>query len=297
MPEADMADLTPSVPSIERALLVLETLSTTRTGMTVSQLARKTGMSKSTAHCVMLTLERHQYLHRDEHSRYLVSTKLFTLATRCLKAVTLRIHATPCLHALARQTGLTVHLAVREATEFLLVDKIEPPVPTRVATRIGKAIDGHCTAVGKVLLADLTEEEQDRWILEHGLLRHNENTIRSQKRLKDELEKTRRRGWAFDDEEEEIGMRCVGAPVFDQEGRTVAAVSVSGSTSQITLETLDLLREQLRVATLAISRNLGYGADAIDPEGDVVSGNPHDTVNPSAVDRLRIPRRQSPPIP
>jgi len=108
----------------------------------------------------------------------------------------------------------------------VLIAKAEPPGLLRVASWIGRRMDVHCTGVGKALIAFLPEEELDYLIREHGLLRHNEKTNTSSRRLREEFSKVRRLGYAFDDEEDEIGLRCIGAPVFGQAGKVVASVKL-----------------------------------------------------------------------
>jgi DNA-binding IclR family transcriptional regulator len=111
----------------------------------------------------------------------------------------------------------------------------------------------HCTAVGKAVAAHIPPEEVGRLVAAHGLLRHNDNTIWSLKRLKEELERVRQSGYALDDEEEEIGARCLGVPVF-RDDRVVAAISVAGNTEQITPSGFGGLLEELRAAAVAISQ-------------------------------------------
>ena len=108
----------------------------------------------------------------------------------------------------------------------MLIAKAEPPGLLRVASWIGRRMDVHCTGVGKALIAFLPEEELDYLIREHGLPRHNEKTNTSSRRLREEFSKVRRLGYAFDDEEDEIGLRCIGAPVFGQAGKVVASVKL-----------------------------------------------------------------------
>jgi DNA-binding IclR family transcriptional regulator len=117
-------------------------------------------------------------------------------------------------------------------------------------------------ALGKVLLAYRSESEIDDLIKKHGLLRHNENTIGSARKLKENLALVRKLGYALDDEEEELGIRCMGAPIFDSQGHEAAAVSVSGTTSQMERERLGPLSEQVKRTARAISDQLGWPADA-----------------------------------
>jgi DNA-binding IclR family transcriptional regulator len=150
----------------------------------------------------------------------------------------------------------------------MLVAKIERAGVRRLATWIGKRVDPHCTSLGKCLIAYLPEEDLDRLVAQRGLLRHNENTIVSPVRLKEELARIRALGYALDDEEEEIGVRCIGAPVWNRDGQVIAAVSVAGTTMRINEETHDGLAAQVRQTALAISRQLG----SVGPQQDVGAG-------------------------
>jgi len=179
------------------------------------------------------------------------------LANMALEGLNLRDQAAPFLHRLMEKTGLTVHMAVLEHDEAVLIEKIQPLGAIKVATWVGKHVDLHCTALGKVLLAYRSEPEIDELIKKHGLLRHNENTIGSARKLKENLALTLKMGYALDDEEEELGIRCLGAPIFDSQGRVVAAVSVSGTTSQIEAEQLGTLAEQVKHTARSISDQLG----------------------------------------
>jgi DNA-binding IclR family transcriptional regulator len=123
----------------------------------------------------------------------------------------------------------------------------------QLATWLGKRMDLHCTAVGKVLAAELCEERLDQLVRERPLVRHNDNTIASVKRFKQELERVRRQGFAVDDEEEEVGLRCVGVPVRNGSGNCRLAISVSGSTSHITAQNLPALVDELNKTAALIS--------------------------------------------
>jgi DNA-binding IclR family transcriptional regulator len=153
-------------------------------------------------------------------------------------------------------TRLTAHMAILEQDEVLPVEKTDPPGQPRPATWIGKRMDLHCTAVGKALIAFLPDEEVDCLVLKHGLLRHNDNTISSLKRLKQELAAIRAQGYSVDDEEEEIGVRCIGAPVFDTRNELAAAISVTGATEQINAETFPQLAAAVKQTAAAISGRL-----------------------------------------
>lgn len=258
------ASKTPSVPALVRGLAILDRIAKSRRGLTFAQLTRHFDFPKSSVHTLLLTFEREGYLQRDTGTgRYMISTKLvnIAIASMTIDGMVLRENAAPLLHALAAETAMTAHLAVLDRGDVALVAKVDRPGRDRVATWIGKRVDVHCTSLGKCLIAYLPEEDLDRLIAERGLLRHNENTIVSRLRLKEELARTRAAGYAMDDEEEEIGIRCIGAPIWNWDGHVVAAVSVTGSTSRINAETFGQIAGQVKQTALAISRQLGFSGD------------------------------------
>jgi DNA-binding IclR family transcriptional regulator len=116
----------------------------------------------------------------------------------------------------------------------------------------------HCTGLGKALGAYMSEEELRSLYRVRKLPRHNENTISSFRRLQEEFSRIRQLSYAFDDEEDEVGWRCLGAPVLDDEGRPIAAVSVAGTTQMIHADNIPRLAETLKSCTTAITCAVGY---------------------------------------
>ncbi|MGH7486660.1 MAG: IclR family transcriptional regulator [bacterium] len=257
------ATKTPTVPALERGLNLLEVIARSRSGLTFSQLARSFDFPKSSIHCLLITFERLGYLHRSKSTgRYVCGTQLVRLANLALDGFAIREEAAPLLRELAEHTGLTAHLAILEGNEAMLVGKVSLIGGQHVPTWVGKRIDVHCTSLGKSLIAYLPEPQVDEIIRQRGLLRHNENTISSAKKLKDDLTATRLRGYAIDDQEKEIGMRCIGVPVFQAGGRVVAAVSVSGRIADIDVETSPEILAALRDTAQALARRLDWFAIA-----------------------------------
>jgi DNA-binding IclR family transcriptional regulator len=229
----------PLVPALERGLAILEVLGRSRAGLSLSQLTRHLSLPKSSVHCLLRTLQAAGYLYRDNSSgKYRISLRICELARQALNGMSLREQARPSLKALAEQTGLTVHMAVLEQGSCVLIEKVTPPGAVRTATWVGKQLGLHCTALGKALIAHLPETEVARLVTEHGLIRYNDNTIRSVNQLHRELALVRQRGYALDDEEEEIGVRCIGASVFNGTAEVVASLSLAGPTTQIDDEAL-----------------------------------------------------------
>ncbi len=248
---------TPSVPALERGLAIFELLAGSRAGLTLPEIAKELGLPKSSVHCLLITLERHLYLHRNERtSRYLFGSKLFSLGNMSFGGLELRQIAMPHMHALAKQTGLATHMAVLERYEAVLMEKVEPPGVTKLATWLGKRMDLHCTGVGKALIAHLPDEELSRLMKETGMPRHNDNSIRSLRKLKEDLARSRQAGYYIDDEEDEIGYRCIGAPVFDEAGQAACAISISGPTSDVREDNSKELAKQVIRAAEAITKPL-----------------------------------------
>lgn len=253
---------TRDVPSLDRALAIFEILAHSRRGNSLAELARRLFVPKSSLHCVLLTLERRGYIERSETThRYVLGLKLFSLVNSAINQLTVNEAALPVLRSLMNQTHLTVHMGILDQGEVVLVNKIDPPGLFRLATWIGKRMEIHCTGVGKALIAYLPPEQLEELLSQHALPRHNDCTIANARKLKEQLKVVRTLGYAFDDEEDEVGLRCIGAPVFDHDGRAVAAVSVAGTTAQITRENRSRLAERLKSAVLEISRNLGFEQD------------------------------------
>jgi DNA-binding IclR family transcriptional regulator len=251
---------TSSVSSVDRALTCLETLAQSNRGMTLADIARKLKLPKSSAHCILLTLERRGYIYRVPSThRYLFGMKLLNLAQMALARLELRARASQPLRQLLGKTHMTVHMAIYEDGEAVLVEKLELPTAVKMASHIGRRLDLHCSGVGKALLAYLPEDEFNRLRTSRALARHNENTIVFTKKLQTELENIRKNGYSFDNEEDEIGFRCVGAPIFENDN-VVAAISVAGTTAQITANTLGPLAKVVKDTADEISRRFSSPA-------------------------------------
>lgn len=247
---------TQSVPALERGLAILECLTKSQHGLTVSQLTRNLGFPKSSVHALLLTFERHGYLYRDDTSgRYRLGLRICDLANVALERIKLREQAAPLLARLRDNTGLTAHMAILERDEVVLIEKIESP-RMRVNSWIGKRMDLHCTALGKALIAHLPDDQMDVLLRNRGMLRHNDNTIVSMRRLKEDLDSVRRRGYSVDDEEEEINVRCIGAPILNAQQQVVAAISITGTTAEVDEKSREGLIAHVRATAAAIAKQI-----------------------------------------
>ena len=242
------------VPAIERALTILEALALSRKGSSVSELSRRLSLPKSSVHLILRTLERRGYLQKQESGgRYRFGLKLIALSRSALDGVELREEARPSLAALSKQTGLTVHMGILERSEIVIIERIESESPVRVVSWIGRRLDLHSTAVGKALIAFLPEATLDAEVRGRQLPPHSDRTIASMGALRKELDRVRLAGYSVCDEEDEMGVRCVGAPILDRHGRAIAAISVAGTTAQVPAERVEALGAQVKTAAAEIS--------------------------------------------
>ena len=245
------------MPALKRGIATLEMIAKSRDGLTLSQLASGVGCPRSSMHSLLLTFERQGYVERSLSTRrYVCAMKILQLARGALDGVVLREGTIPLLRALMERAKLTVHMAKFECDEAMLIAKVAYPAAARTVTWIGKRVDLHCTSLGKCLIAYLPDAEMESITNAHGLMRHNENTIGSIAKLKRELARIRHLGYSVDDEEEEIGMRCIGVPVFDSDNHVSTAISVSGTAEEINLSSCDQLVGALKETASAISQVL-----------------------------------------
>jgi DNA-binding IclR family transcriptional regulator len=245
------------VPATARAMEILEYIAKSRRGASISEISRSLGLPKSSTYLVLKTLEQGAYLRRNPRSRrYSFGSSLVTLSRKVLDNLDLREVATPVLNRLMRQTGIIVHLAVLEGNEAVIIDRSEPLGCSAGADWIGRRLDVNCTGVGKALVAFLPSDQFEEVITAKRFARHNENTIVTIRGLKRELAKIREQGYALDDEEDELGVRCIGVPVLDIHQRLIAAISLAGTTEQIPIDRVRALARVLKQAASEISRKL-----------------------------------------
>ena len=245
----------------------MELLAGSRKGLSLQELSRRLSLPKSSTHYLLLTLERCGYLlrSRDTH-RYMFGLKLFSLANLAVSGIKLREVAAPFLHALMKRSGLTVHMAILENDEAVVIEKIDPPGLFRLATWVGKRMDLHSSGLGKALMAYLPDEDFDRLLRERVFMRYNDNTIISRRKLGMERQQTRKLEYSLDDEEGELGFRCVGAPILDRFDRPFAAISVAGRTDQIWGENLSLYGRMVKETARQIS-DIFFAPGGEDGEG------------------------------
>ncbi|MEO8127891.1 MAG: IclR family transcriptional regulator [Bryobacteraceae bacterium] len=243
-------------PAVARALVILEALAASRKGLTLSQIVRAAKVPRSSAYYIMNTLEHSGYVFRSSpRARYTFTPKLFAMANRSVIGLGLREQALPFLRELAEHSQLTVHAAVISQDDVVLIEKVAPSGYPPLPTWVGKRLPIHCTGAGKALMSYMPQEQLEHHFRQ-GFIRYNDNTIVSPARMKLELERIRANGFAFDDEEETVGLRCIGAPLFDGGEQPVAAISIAGTIAEINDENLNDLARMVKNTAQAISARL-----------------------------------------
>jgi DNA-binding IclR family transcriptional regulator len=250
----------PSV-AVERALAMLEAVAQEPDGLSNAEISRKLQIPKSSASYILRTLERQAYLNRDaETGKYRVGLKILSLSRGALSGLDVREVALPIMRHLMEKTNLTCHLAILDGPDAVYIEKVEPQGFIKMDTWVGRRMRVHATSVGKALVAHIPPEKLEKILASAGMEKRTAKTITTPSRLHKELERVRLQGYAVDDEENNIGARCLGAPVFNQSGVIEASVGLSGTTNQVNPQTIPRIVEQLKDAARHISMQLGYRA-------------------------------------
>jgi IclR family KDG regulon transcriptional repressor len=250
------------VQTIQRVSSILEELGKNPRGISIRDLSLKLKLPKGTTHRLLSSLNYYAYVRQDPNTRnYFLGLKLVELGNLLLSQLDIRKVAEPFLRDLADRTRETVHMVILDQKEIVYVDKIETDHHTgglRMASRIGVRNPAHSCAVGKVLLSYLSDQELDFLIKEKGLHKRTDHTITDPTQLKEHLKSVRKRGFAIDDEENEKGIRCVAAPIRNEKGNAVAAISLSGPAFRITKKVVqETLKKEVMETAYKISQRLG----------------------------------------
>jgi len=244
---------------LDRALALLEALAEHGPDLNLPQISEFLGLHKSTAHRLIMVLERHRLIEKNSVTgRYRLGLKLFEFGTRAVSQLDLRERARPFLERVVAATGETVHLCIYDNGEVVYLDKVEPARSVRLASSVGRRSPAHCTAVGKAILAFLPESEVEAGVQRHGLRQLTRNSLGSLMEVKADLARVRKRGYSVDNEENEEGVCCVGAVVRNYSGEPVAAISASGPSFRLTREKIPLLARAVVGAANELSEDLGF---------------------------------------
>src|SRR5581483_11418183 len=221
------------VQSVDRALQIIETLAEDDDGYRLSDLAVRTGLSTSTAHRLLTTLEKRRFVQFDPtQSKWHVGAKSFAVGATFTRRRNFVAQAIPFLRKLRDLTRETANLAVVDDEAIIVLTRVESREIMRSLTKVGGRVAMVASGVGKAVLATYADEDVNSIICRQGMPRLTEKSIVRPGELFKELEKVRQCGYAVDDEEARIGLRCIAAVVYNDCSEPLAAISVSGMTSR-----------------------------------------------------------------
>ncbi len=246
-----------AVPAVDGMLDIVEHLVQCPEACGVTQLSRDLGLTTNLVFRIMKRLVERGYVEMDAASNYQLSTGFFTLGMKLYSRHGLRRQARPFLETLSKECGETCQLQVPDGDRMLAAEVIAPDKDYFMQVVPGARIYYHANAFGKCVLAHLDEPELDR-IIALGLPKLTPNTITSAEKLKEELATVRETGLAHDRDEYILGGYCIGAPVFDFEGKVVAGVGVTGLSSRFDGRCLATLETAVSNCAAAISKAVGY---------------------------------------
>jgi DNA-binding IclR family transcriptional regulator len=243
--------------AVERALNILEAAAQRRDGLTNAEISRKLGIPKSSASYILRTLEKRSYLRRaPETGRYRLGLKILSLGGDAQASLDISDIALPFMRILGERIRMTVHLAVLDQGEAVYIEKVEAPGFFKVNTWVGRRMFLHSTSVGKCLLAWLPRHEVETLVKPQGLKKRTPKTITSVSKLLADLEHVKHSGYAVDDEENSLGARCLGAPIFDALGNVTAALGASGTLTQTDEASMPRIIDALKETARRVSRQL-----------------------------------------
>lgn len=246
-----------SVQVLDRALALLGLIAA-QDGISAAELAERAALPASTVHRLLATLAAHGFVRQDaETSAWTVGVAAFTVGQAFVRLRRVETLGRPAMRALMEASSETVNLGVVEGAEVVFLAQVECHAPIRAFFRPGRRGPVHASGIGKAILAHADPADVATLLGAGPLPAFTETTVTDPATLAGQLAATRSRGWALDDEEHTLGMRCVAAPIFDHDGAAVAAVSVSGPSVRLTPPAIPRIAALTREAAAAITAAIG----------------------------------------
>lgn len=247
----------PRVPSIDKALSILELLSDHPDGLRLVDIARELGLAKSSTHLTLEVLRSRGYITRDDNGSHRLGLKLFEIGARVLRTLDIRQVSRPHLEELSQRTGLTTHLAALDGSHVVYLDRVDGHGLVRFDTYVGKRASVNLTAVGKAIVAYLPEAQLDE-ILRADFRRGTERAPARPYDFKMQLQEFCELGYTIEDGEEVPGVYCVAAPIRDVTANVVASIGVIGIKADLPGGGFERIGAELRESAAHISEKLGY---------------------------------------
>lgn len=247
-----------NVRAVERAARILASFDNENPTMGLTEIAQAVDLHKSTTHRIVTTLVHYGFLERaSDGGRYRLGIRLANLGFRVIQRMDLRKEALPVMTQLRDQWDETCDLSIFDDDHVLYIEVMHSNHTLRIAAAVGQHLPAHCTASGKLFLANMEPDALETF-LERTLTGHTCNTVTSPAELRSQLDQIREKGFSIDQEEYEAGIFAVSAPIRDQSGKMVAALSIPSPTSRMTSERITEISAALIEASRSISRRLGW---------------------------------------
>jgi IclR family transcriptional regulator, KDG regulon repressor len=244
--------------SVATAIRLLKSFSEDQVEIGISELSRRLGVAKSTAHRLAATLVSEGLLEQDrETEKYRLGIALFRLGALVRRRMDISSQGRPYLYALREKTNESVHLAILDGTEIMYVYNLESTQAIRMRSDLGVRQPAYCTAEGQAILAFQPPEVIDA-VIAQGLAPRTPQTITDPQMLRDRLAAVRQRGCAIEDEESEVGMRGISAPIRNDAGEVVASVGVAGPVTRLSKKAIAAFIPHVIETADLISERLGY---------------------------------------
>ena len=244
--------------SVATSVRLLKAFSEEQVEIGISDLAKRLGVAKSTVHRLAVTLVADGMLEQNpDTGKYRLGIALFRLGSLVRRRMTLSSEARPLLRDLREKVNETVHLAVLDGSEIMYVFNLESTQAIRMRSDVGVRKPAHCTAEGQAILAFQPVEVVER-VMRDGLSRRTPQTVTDPQALRKVLDGVRVRGCAIEDEESELGMRCIAAPLRNDAGDVVAAIGLGGPVSRLSKKALVTFIPHVIETAAAISARLGH---------------------------------------
>lgn len=256
-PKSPFTEPQGTVQALERGLVVLRTLAADG-ALTLSELSDRLDLPAATLHRLLATLDKLRFARFDRTSqRWSVGVEAYRTGTSFLRQTNLLEIGRRAMRRLMEDTGETANMAVRDGGEVVFVGQVETDAPIRAFFGPGARGALHASGIGKALLSTLPPDEADNLLSRTGLREFTPKTRTSLADLRRDLTESAARGWAVDDEERYLGMRCVAAPIFDSSGDAVAGISVSGPSVRLDRAAMEAIGPRVRAAAHEVQEGLG----------------------------------------
>jgi len=247
------------VGSVARALRLVDLIAAApHNGLTLSDLTKELGVSKSTVFALLQTLMEAGYVRQTKPGpRYLPGISLVRLGDLAGGHLPFGEVAQPIMHRLSRATGLTIRASVNDGGHPVFVSRVDAPGNIRFLTLLGARELPHVSSAGKAMLAQMSDADIAQVIEQTGLPKRTKNTRTELSQLMNDIRRIRATGYAIDDEEDDVGVFCVGAAFFDHSGRCVGAISATGIKRELSQRAVEQLGRQVVDAAAEITHALG----------------------------------------